>query len=403
MLYHHEGKEMDVVMARYGELFLKSGPVMRHFIQILLRNTGRALESHDLDHRFELHRGRLLIHGKEPERIAAVVSRVFGIVDVAVCRLVGNDLTGIGKEAVRMASSHLVRGGSFAVRARRQGVPGITSQEIGARVGAELCREFPEARVDLSHPDYEVFIEMREFGTLLYDSHLMAPGGLPLGTQGKALSLLSAGIDSPVATWLMMKRGCEVTTLHIDGGRFAGADVLSTAMRHHAVLSSWCAGFPLQMLVVEGERFYEAMSDVIHPRFRCVLCKRFMLTVGSRLAVSRNDAVLITGDSLGQVASQTLTNMATISEAAFVPVLRPLVAFDKNETVTLARKIGTFEREPGDLGCRAVPRTPATAAALDEIRACEERVGMEALAEEAVERIRVLTALNGKFSGEEEG
>jgi thiamine biosynthesis protein ThiI len=300
---------------------------------------------------------------------------------------------------VRIASSRLRGGGSFAVRARRQGVPGITSQEIGVRVGSALRREFPAASVDLSHPDYEIFVEMREFGTLLYDSHITAPGGLPMGTQGKALSLLSAGIDSPVATWLMMKRGCEVASLHIDSGRFAGADVLATARRHHAVLSSWCAGFPLEMLVVEGERFYDAITDGINPRFRCVLCKRFMLALGSRLAVSRNEAVLITGDSLGQVASQTLANMATISEAAFVPVIRPLIAFDKNDIVSLARKIGTFEREPGDLKCHAVPRTPATAALAREIRACEEKVGMKALVAEAVDRVRILTALNGKFTG----
>jgi thiamine biosynthesis protein ThiI len=402
MLYSNRGRYMDVVMVRYGELFLKSGPVMRHFIQTLLRNIGRALVSFDLDHRFELHRGRLLIHGEEPERIAAVVSRIFGIVDVAICRLVDNYLPEIEAEAVMMASARFTGGQSFAVRARRQGVPGITSQEIAARVGAALSREFPEASVDLNKPDYEIFIEMREFGTLLYDRHLAAPGGLPLGTQGKALSLLSAGIDSPVATWLMMKRGCEVTTLHVDSGRFAGSDVLATAMRHHAVLSSWCAGSSLEMLVVEGEEFYEAMSDRVPPRYRCVLCKRFMLSVGSRLAVSRGEPALITGDSLGQVASQTLANMAIISEAAFVPVLRPLIAFDKNETVSLARRIGTFEREPGDLVCHAVPRTPATAALPADIRISEEKIDMGTLAEEAARRVRVLIALNGTFTGEPE-
>lgn len=384
-------------MVRYGELFLKSGPVMRQFIGALLRNTGRALESEDLSYRFELHRGRLLIHGDDPERIAALASRIFGIVDVAVCVLAGTSLPDIEEEAVRMAKARVSPGTSFAVRARRQGVPGITSQQLAARVGEAIRQECPGVRVDLGHPAYEIFIEMREFGTLLYDRHLPAPGGLPLGTQGNVLSLLSAGIDSPVATWLMMKRGCGATTLHIDAGRFSGADVLATTSRHHAVLSTWSAGMPLEMLVVDAEPFYEALTTGTSPRLRCVLCKRFMLHAGSRLALSRNDRALVTGDSLGQVASQTLANMAVISGAATVPVLRPLIAFDKNETVTLARRIGTFEKAPGDLGCRAVPRLPATAAAAEEVSAGEERLNMDGLVGEALSRVRVLTALNGSF------
>ena len=388
---------MAVVMVRYGELFLKSGPVMQQFIRALLRNTGKALESENLAFRFELHRGRLLIHGDEPERIAVLASRIFGIVDVAVCVLTSNTLPEIEGEAVRMAKTRLSVGTSFAVRARRQGVPGITSQELAAHIGAALRREYPDAGVDLDHPDYEIFIEMREFGTLIYDTHLPAPGGLPLGTQGNVLSLLSPGIDSPVATWLMMKRGCGIATLHIDAGRFGGADVLATTKNHHAILSSWTAGQPLEMLVVDAEPFYESLTTGINPRLRCVLCKRFMLHAGSRVALSRNDRALVTGDSLGQVASQTLANMTVISGAATVPVLRPLIAFDKNETVLLARKIGTFEKTPGDLGCRAVPRAPATAAVVEDVVGCEKELDMDGLVRESLTRVRVLTALNGSF------
>jgi thiamine biosynthesis protein ThiI len=388
---------MNVVMIRFGELFLKSSPVMRHFIQILIRNIGKALESENLEYRFELHRGRLLIHGGDPKRIAAVARRVFGIVDVAVCALIRNDMDEIEDQAISMAGPNLLAGTSFAVRARRQGVPGITSQEIAARIGAAICREYPGAKVDLSNPDYELFIEMREFGALLYDNLLPAPGGLPLGTQGRVLSLLSSGIDSPVASWMMMKRGCDIHTLHFDGGHFAGTDVLATTCRHHSVLSTWCAGFPMYLLVVNAEPFYESLTARVNPRFRCVICKRFMMRVGSSLVESGGYTALVTGESLGQVASQTLVNMAAISEAASVPVLRPLIAFDKNDTVNLARMIGTFEGKPGDLSCHAVPRLPATAAELEMVHACEEQVDIVPLVEEALEGVRVMTALNGRF------
>ena len=386
---------MGIVMVRYGELFLKSEPVKRHFIQNLVKNIGRALDAAALPHRFELHRGRILIHGDSPDRIAQVASRIFGIVEVAESTLTENTLAAVSRAAVEMASARLSAGTSFAVRARRQGVDGITSQEIGAGVGSAIREACPGSRVDLSHPDYEVFVEMREFGTLLYDSPVPAPGGLPWGTQGRALALLSAGIDSPVAIWLMMKRGCAITSLHIDGGPYAGRDVRATAERHHAVLSTWCAGFPLDLLIVDAGEFYDAIMAGAPPRYRCVLCKRFMLALGSAVSRSRNYEALVTGDNLGQVASQTLANMATISGAATVPVLRPLIGFDKDDVVRIARRIGTFDTGQGDLGCLAVPRTPATGAAPDEIRAAEAAVGMEQLIADAMERITLTQALDG--------
>jgi thiamine biosynthesis protein ThiI len=388
---------MDVVMVRYGELFLKSEPVKRHFIQNLIRNIGKALQVEGLSHRFELHRGRMLIHGDNPGRIAGITARVFGIVEVAVCRQTGIAMDEITEAAVGLARKHLHPGVRFAVRARRQGISGISSQEIGAVVGSALLDGYPEARVDLSHPDYEIFVEVRDFGALIYDTAIPAPGGLPWGTQGRALSLLSAGIDSPVATWLMMRRGCEMASLHIDGGRYAGADVRATAERHHSILSTWCTGFPMEFLVVDAESFYDAVTGKGPARYRCVLCKRFMLGLGSAITRDRQFEALVTGDNLGQVASQTLTNMATISEKATVPVLRPLIGFDKHEVVSIARRIGTFGGKGGDLGCRAVPGTPATAASAGEIREAEEAVGMAGMIEEAMDHVSVLQALNGKF------
>lgn len=391
--------ERQVVMVRYGELFLKSGPVMRQFIQALLRNAGRALDSSGLEHRFELHRGRLLIHGDDPEAIAAVACRIFGIVDVAVCMLTSTEPGDIAAAAVEMAHGRLAEGTRFAVRPRRQGVAGITSQELGSFVGAALCREYPASVVDLTCPEYEIFIELREFGGLLYDRHLPGPGGLPLGTQGSALTLLSAGIDSPVAAWMMMKRGCSVTSVHVDAGPFAGRDVLAGAMRNHAILSTWCAGTPLELLVADAAPFYDALTRRAPPRYRCVICKRFMFRVGSMLARSRSDRVLVTGESLGQVASQTLANLSVISGAASVPVLRPLIAFDKNDTVDLARKIGTFDPHPGDLACRAVPKLPATAAGESEILSAEAAIGIEDLVDRVTGNTRTLTAVNGKYTG----
>jgi len=387
---------MKCVMVRYGELFLKSEPVKRHFIGLLMRNIKKALDSEGLLHRFELFRGRMLVLGDEPGRIASVVSRVFGVVDVSVCTRASNNLDDLCSAAIGTSGGTLKSGMSFAIRAKRQGVSGYTSQQMGEVIGKAVTDHTSGVRVDLSHPDYEIFVEAREFGGFVYDHRLEAPGGLPLGTQGRAGVLLSSGIDSPVASWLMMKRGCEVTHLHMDGGRWAGLDVKDAAIENHRRLSLWCRGFVLPMLVIDSEPLYDAMEEHrIPPRNRCVICKRFMMRVGSALVPRQHALALVTGDSLGQVASQTLSNVAVIGDAATVPVLRPLITFDKRETVDIARKIGTFEAHPKDLACRAVPRMPTTAALLEDIKACEEKLDTVRLVAAAVDKPEIVLAKNG--------
>lgn len=393
-----------LVMVRYGELFLKSEPVKYHFIGILLRNIRRALAAAGLSARCESPRGRILIYGDRPEELAAVVSRVFGVVDVSNATIVTTDPDTLCNEAVALARAHLRAGMRFAVRVKRQKKTGPTSQELGAQIGSAIWEAVPGLTVDLDTPEYEVFVEIRDLGGVVYDSRQAGPGGLPLGTQGRVLSLLSSGIDSPVASWLAMKRGCEVVHLHVDGGRWAGPDVLPGAIENHRRLSLWCPGEPMRMLVVNGEAFYDGMQQArVPPRLRCVLCKRFMLRVASRHLEPEAAQALLTGENLGQVASQTLPNLAVISEAVQIPVLRPLITYDKEETIALARAIGTFEPHPGDVACRAVPRMPATKSALDEVNECEELLGSEELVASTCANLRIVTALNGRIVPDEPG
>ena len=390
-------------MVRYGELFLKSEPVKRHFIGLLMRNIKKALDAEGLPFRFALFRGRMLIEGAEPGRIAAVVSRVFGVVDVSVCTRTSNAMDDLCAAAVMTAQGNLKPGMTYAIRAKRQGVEGYTSQQMGEVIGRAVADHVPGVTVDLSCPDYEIFVEAREFGGFVCDHRIGAPGGLPLGTQGRVCVLLSSGIDSPVASWLMMKRGCEVTHLHMDAGRWAGPDVKDAAIENHRRLSLWCRGFALPLLVIRSEPLYDAMEDCGVPeRNRCVICKRFMMRAGSELVRHQHALALVTGDSLGQVASQTLANVAVITPAADVPVLRPLITYDKRETVDIARTIGTFEAHPKDLACRAVPRMPTTAAEPGQIRTCEEEIGIGGLVSAAVQEPFIVLARDGRIVGKEE-
>jgi len=387
-----------VVMVRYGELFLKSDPVKYHFIGILLRNIRKALETAGHSCRFESPRGRIFISGEKPEEIAGIISRVFGVVDVSVCTRVAADPGDLRDAAVALAAAHLHAPSRFAVRGKRQSKTGMNSQQLGEFIGSAIYDAIPGLTVDLTHPEYELYAEVRDCGGLVYDSRIPAPGGLPWGSQGKVLCLLSSGIDSPVASWLAMKRGCEVSHLHMDGGRWAGGDVKTTAIENHRRLSLWCPGADLQMIVTDAEPFYDRMQELRVPaRLRCVLCKRFMLRAAGSLCGREGAQAILTGENIGQVASQTLANLAVISNATTVPVLRPLITYDKAETVALARKIGTFMEKQGDLACRAVPRMPATSAMHEAVRENEATLGIDELLDAVLARVQYITAHNGKI------
>jgi tRNA uracil 4-sulfurtransferase len=391
-------KPEKLVMARYGELFLKSEPVKHHFIGMLLRNMGKALAASSLSCRFETPRGRILIHGDHPWEIADVIRRIFGIVDVSVCLSTGTRPEDMCETAISLASENLQSGMSFAVRAKRQYKTGLDSQELGTLIGSAIFDHIPGLRVDLDSPDYELFVEVRDFGGLVYDSRIVAPGGLPWGTQGRVLALLSSGIDSPVASWLMMKRGCEITHLHLDAGRWGGTDVTRAAIENHRRLSLWCPGNPLSLVIAGSEPLFDRLELLrIPPRFRCVICKRFMFRLAGCLMEKEGALAVITGENLGQVASQTLANLSVISEVVTVPVLRPLITYDKEETIVIARRIGTFDAHPGDLKCRAVPSMPSTAADVVSVKKCEEKLDIDEITHGALGGLRFVTALNGQI------
>ncbi|WP_394698831.1 tRNA uracil 4-sulfurtransferase ThiI [uncultured Methanoregula sp.] len=385
-------------MARYGELFLKSEPVKRHFIGMLLRNIRKALGASGITCRYETPRGRILIYGDEAKKTAAIVSRIFGIVDVSICHRSTNSLQDLSEAALSLAKVRLSAGMSFAVRAKRQHKTGLTSQELGTEIGSWVFDHIPGLVVDLDTPDYEIFVEVRDFGGLVYDERIPGPGGLPWGTQGRVLVLLSAGIDSPVASWLSMKRGCEITHLYLDAGRWAGNDVTTAAIDNHRKLSFWCAGNPVSLVIGDSEELFDRMSELkIPPRYRCVICKRFMQKVAGRLMEHEGALAVVTGENLGQVASQTLANLGVIAEAVTAPVLRPLITYDKEETITIARRIGTFEKNPGDLACRAVPNMPATAAVLDEVHEIEQKMRIGEIVLCTCSKLKFVTALDGKI------
>ncbi|WP_245920478.1 tRNA uracil 4-sulfurtransferase ThiI [Methanospirillum stamsii] len=383
-----------VVMVRFGEIFLKSEAVRREFLNRLRDNIRAALKASGIDGTITITRSRVLVSTESPVDLVPVLSHIFGIIDIAPVTMTPSDMDGLCDAAALLAKKHLSPSTRFAVRARREGVEGFSSQELGAEAGSRIIDAIPDLKVDLTNPEYEVFIEARKGGSMVYDTRTPGPGGLPYGTQGKAVSLISAGIDSPVAAWLMMKRGVRMVFLHIAPGRFGGTDISKNLTSNLQALSRWTPGIELRLVTVKAEPLFQALMDLSDQKLRCVVCKRAMLLLAAEYAKEAGCDGIITGDNLGQVATQTLHNLAPISAGIDVPIYRPLIGYDKEEIITLARKIGSFSSEPGDTSCHVLPSRPVTKSDAGQIDACMDELSMNSIIRDILSQATIIKIKN---------
>jgi thiamine biosynthesis protein ThiI len=266
---------------------------------------------------------------------------------------------------------------TFAVRVKRTGTHPFTSQGKAAGCGDLIRTEFPSLKVNLATPDKEIFIEIRGNDCYLYDSVTQAVGGLPLGVEGTLVALISGGIDSPVAAWMMMKRGCRIIPLYVNLENVLDESNYQRSFRVIEALGAYQPGITLR--VVDDSFLSSVQEELIRAgqeRFTCIICKRRMYRVAESFARSVGAKGIVTGESLGQVASQTLDNLLVLNDAAGMPVYRPLIGFDKEEIVRISREIGTFS--PSTIhasACRAVPHKPSTRASLEKVRGIEQQMG----------------------------
>ncbi|HOG48506.1 MAG TPA: THUMP domain-containing protein, partial [Anaerolineae bacterium] len=273
------------------------------------------------------------------------------------------DLEAMAQEAVRQAvAAGLGPSRSFRIAARRadKHFP-YTSPEIGRALGAAVCQA-TNARVDLSDSaDVSIGVEVMHDRVLLYGQVYPGPGGFPLGSAGRAVALMSGGIDSPVAAWMMMKRGCSIIPLH-----FRHNDVeAGKALDNCRLLEQWSYGFRLRPIIMEqAEVFgptYQRLRALGEERWTCVMCKRTLITKAIEVAAEHHALAVVTGESLGQVASQTLENLGVIGYGQTLPILRPLIGLDKIEVMDLARRLGTYDISVREAeGCAYLPRHPLT-------------------------------------------
>jgi thiamine biosynthesis protein ThiI len=362
----------DSVLVRYGEIALKDPWTRKSWERTLASNIGFNLKEAGIDHSLSLERGRIFVETSDP-RAPSIVADVFGVVSASPVVTVEPDLDLIGKAASEMAADR--RPGSFAIRARRGGGV-ISSTEIGVFVGGAV-QERTGARVDLSDPELEIFVEARKNKVLVFTDVVRGVGGLPIGTQSRMLALISGGIDSPVAAWMMMRRGCPVSLLYFDARPFV--DALPQAEKSAEVLRRWTSGRKINFIRVPiGEGLAKIAAG--EPRATCLLCRRLMYRIAGMVMAEEEAFGVVTGYSLGQVASQTPANIMAEQSGIDLPVYHPLIAMDKSEITDLARKIGTYRATADAASCTAAPKKPMTRARAGEIRAMDVELGLAEIA-----------------------
>lgn len=382
--------EPEVVLVRYGELALKGGN-RPAFEQALARNVQAACES-IAPIRVERRRGRLMVFAeRRVDDVAARIQDVFGISSLSPAWGTESEIDAIGSLAQAVMDDALLEHAgpgqvSFRVRTRRQDkrFP-LQSPEIDRTVGERLNLDADRVRVDLKNPDIELGIEVRSGRTYVYARRLPGLGGLPVGTLGRGVCLLSGGIDSPVAAWMAMKRGLRVSFATFHSYPYIGEPSKKKVIDLVRVLARYQPRNRLH--VVPFTKIQEAIRDHAPPRYRTVLYRRMMQRIASRIAGREDAGALITGESLGQVASQTLENMTCIEDAAAHPVLRPLITFDKQEAIDVAHRIGTYGTSviPEPDCCTVFqPPKPVIRGRIDECLEAEETFDVRTLTSEAV-------------------
>ncbi|MDR2296331.1 MAG: tRNA 4-thiouridine(8) synthase ThiI [Clostridiales Family XIII bacterium] len=317
------------------------------------------------------------------EAILAEIGKVFGVASMSPAVETASDLDAIGAAAVAFLRARKEEDGikTFKIEAKRadKRFP-VKSPEIASRVGAHVLGLCKDLRVDVHKPDCSLFVDVRREHSYLYAQKLPGFGGLPLGTNGKGLSLLSGGIDSPVASFMMARRGMRVEAVHFHSFPYTSARAREKVETLARAIAVYCGRFELHAinLLPVQERLMERCPE----EEMTILVRRFMMRIAERVAAETGCGMLITGENLGQVASQTAESLIVTDEAVKLPVMRPLIAFDKAEIIDKAKEIGTYETSvlPYEDCCTVfLPRHPVTKPRLERILRSEALLDAEAL------------------------
>ncbi|MDR0951599.1 MAG: tRNA 4-thiouridine(8) synthase ThiI [Oscillospiraceae bacterium] len=386
----------DIILLKQGEIVLKGGN-RRSFEDKLVANVRRRLRAFG---EFEIYtmQSTVYVEPKVPNidlnEVIEALKKVFGVAALSRARACEKDPDAIFGAARGYLGADLGAAGSFKVETKRadKRFP-MTSIELSQYVGGLLADAFPDTRVDVHNPELTVCIEVRERAAYVHGNPIAGAGGLPVGVNGRAVTLLSGGIDSPVSSYLIARRGVQLIPVHFFSfpytSQLAKEKVLSLAK----LLTPWCGRLTVEL--VPFTKIQEAIRKKCPEEFFTVIMRRLMMRIAESIADSNGCKALVTGENLGQVASQTMEALRCTGEVVSLPVLRPLIGLDKQDIIEYARKIGTFETSilPYEDCCTVfTPRHPKTRPRLEDVIAAESALDVDALVKQAlegVERVRL--------------
>ena len=382
-----------VLIINFEEIYLK-GKNQNIFIKQLVRNLKRKLVNYkDYLDFSKAHGGSYFIEiikdipDEILQEIIYKVKNTPGITGFYVADTTGISLEKIAEKSVAHVKQYTDEFESFAVIAKRinKAVP-FNSMDIGRRVGNDINEKL-DKKVDLTNPDFKLYIKVRGKYTLIYSKIIPGIGGLPVGTSGKAIAMLSGGIDSPVSTFMAMNRGLHITAAHFHSVPKTSPQSIDKVKMLVKQLTAFQGQIKLYLIPVL--EIQEAIAQHTDSRLRLILLRRIMLKIGKKIAETEKAKALVTGDSLGQVASQTLENMKATEEATDMLVMRPLVALDKKFIIETAKKIGTFDISilPHDDACGLfTPKSPETKAQLKYVKEQCAKLDIENLINDAFQK-----------------
>lgn len=385
--------QFDHLLVRYGELTLK-GTNRKMFVNQLKDNVKRALIPLSGYH-VKGKRDRMYIE-LSPEadinEIIQRVSKVYGIKSISPVIKIDKNEEKINQSAIQL-SQDFVKGSTFKVDVKRVDKSfRLDTYELQRQVGGAILKENNNITVNVKNPDYEIKIEVRMDAIYIYEKVIAGAGGLPVGTGGKTLLMLSGGIDSPVAGIEVMKRGVTVEAIHFHSPPFTSEKAKDKVIELTRILAERVG--PIKLHLVPFTEIQKQINKVVHPRYTMTSTRRMMMRISDKVVHQINANAIVNGENLGQVASQTLKSMYAINHVTATPVLRPLLTLDKEDIIKKAKELGTFETsiQPYEDCCTIfTPKNPVTEPDFDKVVKYESVFNFDEMIENAVENIETLT------------
>ena len=378
----------EILLCKYGEIVLK-GANRKYFEDMLCREMKKRARAYG---NFDIYRAQSTIYIEPSDELADLdgmfeaASKVFGIVAIARAAVCEKNMESISETVRAYVPQFLDGKRTFKVEGKRSDKTfPLDSMEISREIGGVVLESCPRIRVDVHHPDVTVKVEIREFGAYVSAGQFKGAGGMPIGSNGKALLLLSGGIDSPVAGYMMAKRGVRLDAIHFESFPYTSERAREKVLELAGEVAEYAGD--IYVHVVSLTHIQEELVKACEEDYFTLLLRRYMMTIAERVAREKECLGLITGESLGQVASQTIQALGVTDNAVNMPVFRPCIGMDKEEIISIARKIGTFETsiQPYEDCCTVfTPKHPKTKPVLEKVKAEEDKLDFEALVEEAM-------------------